>query len=155
MYYIPIPFLVIATYTDITSQKIKNYITYPLILLGLIFNYLEKGISGISFSFVGIFTAMFLMTILSFMRFGGGDIKLMMGLGAFLGQEKIIIIGLYLVIFIAIYNLIIITKKEGIKNTLLIIKLELKTLGKYKKELPKIIGCPFIFCAYLIIIFLQ
>ncbi len=79
MHYIPIPFLVIATYTDITSKKIKNYVTYPLILLGLLFNYLENGLSGIKFSLIGIFTAMFIIAILFFIRFGGGDTKLMMG----------------------------------------------------------------------------
>lgn len=81
--------LAIAAVTDVRRHKIYNATTYPGILAGLAVNWVEAGRPGLEASLAG-FAVCFGMMLVCFVLFniGGGDVKLIGMIGAFLGLEK-------------------------------------------------------------------
>jgi prepilin peptidase CpaA len=85
--------MLLATVTDIQSQKIYNWTTYPgigiailLAVLGSTTNLTNVALVGIDQSLIGFLVAGGVM-LLCFVLFqiGGGDVKLLAMVGAFLG----------------------------------------------------------------------
>src|SRR6478609_9232265 len=82
-----------AAVTDVVYHRIYNWITYPGIVLALAVNCLDNGWNdgypGLEDSLKGFALCGGLMLV-SFVLFrvGGGDVKLMAMLGAFLGLER-------------------------------------------------------------------
>jgi prepilin peptidase CpaA len=93
MFHVPeLPLLVvmmatfIAAFTDIRSFKVYNILTMPLLLTGLIFHAATEGLAGVSGSLLGAlfgFAALVVVYVMGGM--GAGDVKLMAGVGAWLG----------------------------------------------------------------------
>lgn len=81
--------LLIATATDVARHRIYNWTTYPGILAGCAINTFTHGWTGLQESVFG-FLACGLIMLLCFVLFnmGGGDVKLIAMMGAFLGLEK-------------------------------------------------------------------
>lgn len=83
-----IALLAVAVYTDIRFGKIYNKVTLPCLALGLAFNAAHSGLPGLVSSLGGV-----LVVLIPFLLFasvgaiGGGDIKLMMAVGALKGFE--------------------------------------------------------------------
>jgi prepilin peptidase CpaA len=81
-----------AAVTDVVYHKIYNWTTYPGIVAALAVNYFENGwddrTPGLADSLQGFFLCGGLMLV-SYVLFnvGGGDVKLLAMLGAFLGPE--------------------------------------------------------------------
>ncbi|HEY3396530.1 MAG TPA: A24 family peptidase [Armatimonadota bacterium] len=77
----------IAVYTDVRWGKIFNALTLPALLAGLVLNGLYSGIDGLILSVEGIALgfAMFIVSALFGRILGGGDIKLLMAVGALQG----------------------------------------------------------------------
>ncbi len=75
-----------AVYTDVRWGKIFNHLTMPAIVLGLIINSLA-GLNGFvhSIAGVGLGLGLFLVSCLLGRILGGGDIKLLMAIGALQG----------------------------------------------------------------------
>ncbi len=86
--------LALASVTDIRRHWISNWNTYPGMLLGLIINclgfgWLGHGWEGLQTSLVGFLACGGLMLVaFVFFDMGGGDVKLMAMVGAFLGLES-------------------------------------------------------------------
>ena len=82
-----------AAVTDVIYHKIYNWTTYPGIILALAMNFLHNGWDGdypnLADSLKGLALCGGLMLV-SFVLFnvGGGDLKLLAMVGAFLGLEK-------------------------------------------------------------------
>lgn len=76
--------LIISVYTDIKYRKIKNFITYPLIISGLMAGFLHAGTGGFLNALVGMLTAGVIFMVIPGFFSGGGDIKLAAGCGAWL-----------------------------------------------------------------------
>ena len=75
-----------CVYTDVKEKKIKNYITFPLMSIGLIYNTYTSGFSGALFSLKGILLSFALTLPLFFVKgFGMGDVKLFMAIGSVKG----------------------------------------------------------------------
>lgn len=78
--------LAIAAAIDVRTHKIPNWLTYPTIVLGLSFALYNGGSALLANHVIGLlaaglpFLALFLGGSL-----GGGDVKLMAGVGAFVG----------------------------------------------------------------------
>ena len=81
--------LLVATVTDIRRQMIYNWNTYPGILLGFVLRWVEGGTPALEDSLKGFAVCGGLMLI-CFVLFGlgGGDLKLIAMMGAFLGFER-------------------------------------------------------------------
>jgi len=82
-----------AAVTDLRYHKIYNWTTYPGILLALAVNTLENGwddgYPGLKDSLLGLAVCGGLMLVsYVFFSIGGGDVKLIALVGAFLGLEK-------------------------------------------------------------------
>lgn len=149
---LPIPFSIIACYTDIKTGKIKNYITYPLILLGIFFNCLNNDFQGFTRSLLGIFAVFLVTSLIPVFKLGGGDLKLAMGYAAFLKYEKMLTFFFFFILFTVIGNIVCFICKEGFRSFLSELKQEVKTLGLYKTQFNKIVGAPFLLGAYIITI---
>ena len=155
MQYMPIVFLVFAMYTDIKEKKIKNNLTYSLILLGLIVSTYNSGLNGFIASMGGVAISLVVVSLLPGFRHGGGDIKLAMGIGSFLGVSK----NMYFLFFWFALSVLICNTKlirnKGLRNFKNTIIKEILTQGKGEEEIETTIGAPIMLVAYLItIIFL-
>lgn len=112
-----------AVYTDVRWGKIFNRLTMPAIVLGLIINSLTGGIDGFvhSIAGVGLGLGLFLISCLLGRILGGGDIKLLMAVGALQGPKFLAwtmlctaIIGGVLAVIIAVRHGILLEKIKAL-----------------------------------------
>ena len=84
--YVAVGLVTIAAYFDLRSHRIPNALTYPAWVVGLLLAGLTAGWSGALNSALG-FAVTFVPLFIMFMggTMGGGDVKLMGGVGALLG----------------------------------------------------------------------
>lgn len=89
IYVILLAFLLVATYTDVRGHKIYNWNTYPGIVAGLLLRAALHGWAGLETGLLGFLVCGFVM-LFCFVLFnvGGGDVKLIAMMGAFLGLYK-------------------------------------------------------------------
>lgn len=89
IYGVLLAFLAVATYTDVREHKIYNWNTYPGIVAGLVLRAALFGWAGLETGLLGFLVCGFVM-LFCFVLFnvGGGDVKLIAMMGAFLGLEK-------------------------------------------------------------------
>jgi prepilin peptidase CpaA len=78
--------LLIAVTTDLIAHKIYNWLTFPVILLGLALNGWRDGGAGLLFALGGIGVAsLALLLFLLAGAMGAGDVKLLWAVGALTG----------------------------------------------------------------------
>jgi Flp pilus assembly protein protease CpaA len=152
---IPIPFLIVSSFTDIKARKIKNYTTLPMIALGLVYWAFKGGINGFMGSCLAMLFLGLLIAIMPGMNCGGGDIKLMAGCGAWVGnllsafQLFVLVIGIS-----SLVMLVGIIYKNGIKQTVLNMKLEILSMCAIKTGNIGIPMAPIIMVSFFIWIYL-
>lgn len=85
--------LCIAAWTDIRSRRIRNWTSFPLILAGLLLSFTPMHHISPVASFSGLIVG-FLLTFFMFAigALGAGDVKLMAGVGAWVGPGPIFLI---------------------------------------------------------------
>lgn len=88
----------IAVYTDVRVGRIYNAVTVPGAALGLILNLAERGPEGLIHSLLGLAVgfAAFLLSAVCGRMLGGGDIKLLMAIGAIQGPTFLLWTMLYM-----------------------------------------------------------
>ena len=106
--------LVVATVTDVRERRIYNWNTYPGILLGLALNYFVADLVGLQDGLIGFFACGFLMLFcLVFFDIGGGDVKLIAMMGAFLGLHAGIEALLWTFVLGGIFALVVLIWQVG------------------------------------------
>ncbi len=114
-------FVLIATFTDLQQQKIFNWTTYTGILVAFAVSAMASGLNQSQLSMVGFqssllgFIACGGIMLLCFMVFsiGGGDVKLLAMIGAFLGPTRGIEVLLWTCVIGAALAVLILIWKMG------------------------------------------
>ncbi len=109
-----ISFCFIAAYTDYKSGYIYDYITYPMILMGIILSIIDNTILSSLLTALTIFAVGY--PIYNLGKIGGGDIKLFMGIGALLPLYS----GHILILFVVLFSSVIGAMFYGIKTIFII-----------------------------------
>lgn len=142
--------IAISTALDVKRNRIPNYITFPFLLLGLVFCATDAFRSGDVFTLIIRIcssAAMFLLGMANLI--GLGDIKLLMGL--FLMNNPIVIwlSLLAATIILILYQLILHPKKTSkrITATLTALSLRVKPVPESKTMIP---FAPFLLSGYII-----
>ena len=103
----------VAIYTDVRWGKIFNALTVPVVLAGLVLNFVWGGTAGLARSAegIGLGLALFLVSALFGRLLGGGDVKLLMAMGALQGPHFLMwtlfymaLAGAALAIGVAVYH---------------------------------------------------
>lgn len=106
--------LLTAAFFDMKEKRIPNFLTFPVMLAGLILNIITNGLSGIIFSFYGFLIGLvifFIPFILGGM--GAGDVKLMAAIGVLMGWKFTLLSSLFTAIAgIAVMFVYLICKKK-------------------------------------------
>jgi len=109
------PFLALlawAALVDLRSRLIPNWLTFTLILSGIIVNFSFAGPITAGQAFLGFLVGFGLPLALFILgAIGGGDVKLLAGVGAWMGPEVVVrvfaiaaLVGAIIVLFQAIYQ---------------------------------------------------
>lgn len=84
--------LVWAAWIDGKELRVPNWLTYPMALSGLVYNLVVGGFGGLGEGTLGLVTGLLcLMPLYAVGGMGAGDVKLMAGVGAWLGWEVTLI----------------------------------------------------------------
>lgn len=79
-------FTTAAAVSDLRTRKLPNWLTVPTFLLAILFHAITGGSSGVALSLLGFATGFGILLVLWLIGGGGGgDVKLMGALGAWLG----------------------------------------------------------------------
>jgi prepilin peptidase CpaA len=101
--------LSISAIIDFRVQKIPNLITFPAVIIALLYHFFTNGIDGLTFSALGLATGIGLLIIPYMLGVSGaGDAKLMGAVGAVLGSKSVFIAFLFTALVGGIYAVIII-----------------------------------------------
>lgn len=84
--------LAIATFTDLRSRRIPNWLVFPFLIAGIAVSGWLHGWSGVGHSLSGMALGGLLFGVLSWMGgMGMGDVKLCAAIGAWVGPAQLII----------------------------------------------------------------
>lgn len=84
--------LAVATYTDLRSRRIPNWLVAPFMVAGIAISGWTHGWHGIGQSFAGLGIGALLFGILGLMGgMGMGDVKLCAAVGAWIGPSQLIV----------------------------------------------------------------
>lgn len=110
--------LVVATVTDLRKFKIHNLLTLPLLVLGFVYHGIVSGTDGLLFSLWGtLFGGGILLVLFLLGGIGGGDVKLLAGVGAWLGIMVTFWLFNIAAIAAGVYALVLIVKQKRLKQT--------------------------------------
>ena len=100
--------LIIAATIDMRTYKIPNLLTYPTMLIALVYHTITNGLNGLIFSSLGLIVGMGLFSIPFFMGvMGAGDAKLMGTVGAVLGCRGVLNASLFTAVAGGVFALIL------------------------------------------------
>lgn len=114
----------VGAVTDIWKFRVYNVLTIPLIVTGLIYHCAVDGFSGLATSAAGLalgFGILIVPHLLGLM--GAGDVKLLAGVGAWLGAPLTLYVFAVSSIVVGAYALVLIARRGKLHETWLNLKL--------------------------------
>ncbi|MEA1962047.1 MAG: prepilin peptidase [Bacillota bacterium] len=84
--------LIVTAFTDIDEGIIPDVITYPGVVAGLVFSFFTIGIKSSIIGMLAFAGVFFLIAVLSRGGMGGGDVKLVAVIGAFMGIKGALLV---------------------------------------------------------------
>ena len=91
-----IAMLLCASYTDLRWRRIKNWLTYPVMVAGFAFNALAGGWDGAQLSATGWLVGLGIMVLpFALGVMGAGDVKLIAAIGAVKGVHFLLLVTVY------------------------------------------------------------
>jgi prepilin peptidase CpaA len=138
---LPIPLVVvlaavlIATVTDLLTFKIHNVLTLPLLVTGLAYQTATHGADGFIAGLLGagVGFGLFLFVFLGG-GMGGGDVKLLAGVGAWLGVVPTLVVATLAALAGGVYALVVVVARGRTRETwvnLQLIFLRLAAVGRH------------------------
>lgn len=127
-----------AAITDVAHYRVRNVLTFPLIVTGLAYHAMVGGWNGLSDSLGGMLFGLAVLLVpwlLGLM--GAGDVKLLAGVGAWLGIAGAVVAFVVATVASGIYAVIAIICRGKIRESLLTIKVIFYTflaLGTYLRK---------------------
>ena len=112
-------FALVAGLTDLRWRRIPNWLTFSAAALAIVLHILADGWHGAKLSLLGM--ALGLAILLPFVlirALGGGDWKLVGGLGAFFGPSRLITVLIYTLLVNGLMALVLIIAKRRVGKTL-------------------------------------
>lgn len=110
-------FLILVVYADITTRKIPNRYTFPIILFGVILGFMISGARGALSSLLGFAVGVLIFIIpFSLGGMGAGDVKMMGAIGALMGPVFVFRSALLTAVSGGILALAYIIYKLGVKK---------------------------------------
>jgi len=109
----------IAAVVDVRLFKVHNRLTVPLAVSGLVFHSLQTGWGGFAFSLFGLVVGF--ASLIVFYAMGGigaGDVKLMAGVGAWIGAWLTLDVLLIACIAAGVYSLILMISAGGVRHVM-------------------------------------
>lgn len=130
-------FTAIAMATDLRSRKIPNWLTVSSALIGLAFHVATQGLVGIWFSLGGFAVGFGILFVLWMIGGGGGgDVKLMGAVGAWLGPKYTFGVFILSVLF-AMLCMFAVMLYGGLRNA----NTNTKSTNVLKKTIPYALPC--------------
>ena len=112
-------FALTAGVTDVRWRRIPNWLTYPAIPGAILLHWLAGGSPGAMLSLKGAALGLGLLLPFVLLRsLGGGDWKLVGGLGAFFGPSKLIEVLIYTLLINGLMALCLVIWKRRVGQTL-------------------------------------
>jgi prepilin peptidase CpaA len=109
---------VLATFTDITSFKVYNILTLPLLASGVVYHAIDGGTPGLLGSLLGMGLGGGMLLIFYFLGgMGAGDVKFMAAVGAWLGVVLTFYVFLASAIAGGVYALVLIVAYGSPRET--------------------------------------
>lgn len=109
----------VALWTDVRRRLIPNVLTLPAIAAGLLINALGDGWLGAALSGIGLVVGGLLFLLpFALGKMGGGDVKLMAAIGAWVGPLAIISVALYSAVAGGILAIIITVGQDRLREIL-------------------------------------
>lgn len=100
--------LIIAAIIDMRTYRIPNLLTYPTMLIALVYHTVTNGLNGLIFSSSGLMVGMGLFSIPFFLGvMGAGDAKLMGAVGAVLGCRGVLNASLFTAVAGGVFALVL------------------------------------------------
>jgi prepilin peptidase CpaA len=108
----------VATACDLAWRRIPNYLILSGLLFAFIASWFNGGMTGLIYSFAGAMIGL-LIFIFPYSKslIGGGDVKLMAAVGAFLGPYSILLVALYASLFGGLFVLAFLLFRGQLKAT--------------------------------------
>ena len=105
---------IVATVTDIRTLRIHNVLTVPVCLSGLLFHGMQSGWEGLIASLAGVGIG-FAVLILPYLMgiLGAGDVKLLMGMGAWIGGHSTALVALFGCLATGVVAVVILARRDG------------------------------------------
>jgi prepilin peptidase CpaA len=114
-----ISILAVACFTDLRQQKVYNWLTFPAMALGFVFNTAAHSWPGLGISLAGLVVGGLVFFPAFWMEgMGAGDIKLMAAVGAFMGWKFALNAAVDTAIIGGILAVVFLLIKGELRNTL-------------------------------------